>query len=154
MGRTGCLCFSGPAPIGLSSAPTHRTWGLSGSPPVSRNYYPVPLSRLSRSDSVDSSEAEWASICPLGGSLTSFLFSWLSLVTSHKTPYLVGLWEEFERKTHGRPRPSASLQIVTGQEGSRMPALADKLRFSTSHIGTRTRDLQRWQGRAQQRCGP
>lgn len=66
---------------------------------------------------MDGSEAEWASVCPLRGSLTSFLFSWLSLVTSHKTPYLVGLWEEFERKMCGRPRSSASPQVVTGQGG-------------------------------------
>lgn len=69
---------------------------------------------------MDGSGAEWASVCPPRGSLTSFLFSQLSLVTSHKTPYLVGLWEEFKSKTSGRPRP-------TGQRGTQMPALTDEL---------------------------
>lgn len=151
MGRTLLLPGNQPPnrlPLAALSHPhTGRTWGPSGWSHISKSFYPVPLSLLSSSDSVDGSGAERASVCPPRGSLMPFLFGQLSLVTSHKTPYLLGLWEEFKSKTSGRPRP-------TGRWGTQLPALADKLRLSTSHNRVRRGGLRGWQGRPWQRCGP
>ena len=55
---------SQPAPTGLSIASTILA-GLIYHRKSAGALYPVPLSLLSNSNSVDGSEANWASVCPL-----------------------------------------------------------------------------------------